>query len=332
MLLPPPPLEPASRAALGAGLDEPPSPRTVQLAAFLSRACGPAALALIHYGSHAQHSGAQPESAHDFFVIVERYAEAYRALASAVRTGYRPRTAALLNHVLPPNVIAVTVPGATPRLFAKCAVLSLADLRRACSARSRDHFVLGRLFQHVQLVWSRDPGSRQSVTDALVAARALTLSWGRPYLPSGFDVDTYCRTLLVTSYAGEIRPEGSERIDALLAAQRETMDLVYRGLLDGLVATRILGRDGKIYTDPDPPGQWAKFRVRMYFRRSKLRATLRWLKYVALYDDWLDYIVQKVARRSGVTVVLTERERRWPLIFLWPKVIRFLRTRPQRND
>jgi hypothetical protein len=53
--------------------------------------------------------------------------------------------------------------------------------------------------------------------------------------------------------------------------------------------------------------------------------------YVALYDDWLDYVVHKVARRSGVAIELSPRERRWPLIFLWPKAIRFLRSRPQRH-
>jgi hypothetical protein len=70
----------------------------------------------------------------------------------------------------------------------------------------------------------------------------------------------------------------------------------------------------------------------MYFRRSKLRATARWVKYVALYDDWLEYILQKVARRSGMAFELSERERRWPLIFLWPKAFRFLRSRPQRRS
>ena len=68
-----------------------------------------------------------------------------------------------------------------------------------------------------------------------------------------------------------------------------------------------------------------------YFRRSKRRATLRWGKYVLLYDDWLEYVVRKVERRSGVAVELTPRERRWPLIFLWPRVLRYLRTRPQRR-
>jgi hypothetical protein len=62
-----------------------------------------------------------------------------------------------------------------------------------------------------------------------------------------------------------------------------------------------------------------------------VRATLRWLKFVALYDDWLGYIIAKIERRSGVVVELTTRERRWPLIFLWPRVIRYVRSRPQRR-
>ncbi len=72
-------------------------------------------------------------------------------------------------------------------------------------------------------------------------------------------------------------------------------------------------------------------RSEWYFRRSKVRATARWAKYVVLYNDWLDYVLRKIARRSGVTLELTARERRWPLIFLWPKAIQYLRSRPQRR-
>lgn len=324
--------DPALRTALAAGLDTPPSPRAAQLTQRLVQAFGPSTVAIIHYGSHAQRSDARPESAHDFFVIVERYAEAYRSLARTVGTRLNPRTAAWLNHVLPPNVISVTDPGVTPVLQAKCAVLSLSHFQRACSARAEDHFVQGRMFQQVQLVWTRDAECRRAVVDAVVEARARTFGWGRAYLPREFDVDTYCRVLLETSFAAEIRPEGRARIDALLTAQAEVVVSIYSCLLQWLADKRIVASRGKVYTDLHPPGAWSKLRAAMYFRRSKLRATARWLKYVALYDDWLDYIVHKVARRSGVSVELTARERRWPLIFLWPKVIRFLRTRPQRRS
>jgi hypothetical protein len=327
--------DPALRDALASGLDSPASSATERLSEFLAAGFGPSAAAIIHYGSHAQHSGAQPESAHDFFVIVDEYNGAYHSLAARVGTSYGPRRAALLNRILAPNVVAITDSNATPPLAAKCAVLSIQEFRRACTARARDHFTQGRLFQHAQLVWTRDARVRDIVVEALVEARARTFCWGRAYLPPRFDVDTYCRVLLETSFGAEVRPEGQERIHALLAAQRETMVRMYAELLRSLADKRILTRDGKVYTDPTPPGPVDRLRTALYFRRSKIRATLRWLKYMALYDDWQDYLLRKLERRSGVRVELTERERRWPLIFLWPKALRYLRylrSRPQRRE
>ena len=43
------------------------------------------------------------------------------------------------------------------------------------------------------------------------------------------------------------------------------------------------------------------------------------------FDDWLDFIVRKARRHTGEDIVLTERERRMPLVFLWPRVIHYLR-------
>src|SRR5262249_48507313 len=88
---------------------------------------------------------------------------------------------------------------------------------------------------------------------------------------------------------------------------------------------------GDEYRQARAPGPPARGFARAWFAWSKLRATLRWLKYVALYDDWLDYVVRKVERKSGVTMELTERERRWPLLFLWPRALRFITRRPRRS-
>lgn len=324
-----PPDEPALRAALLRGVDVPPSEDTVRLATFLARAFGPTTAALIHYGSHAQSSDAQPDSAHDFFVIVDRYADAYESLRSTVAPSYSPRTATALARLLPPNVISLILSEPGRKLRAKCAVLSVRDLRRLCSLRAPDHFTRGPLFQHVQLVWTRDARSRQEALDALLDARVGTIDWSRPYLPSVFNAESYCRRLLETSFAAEIRPEGGERIAALIAAQRDVILPVYDSLLQWLVVSRIVTQEGNVYHLTVPVGLTRRAASRLWFLKSKARATARWLKYVALYEGWLDYIVQKIARRSGRTIVLTERERRWPLIFLWPKVIEYVRTRPQ---
>lgn len=322
--------DPTLREQLATGLDDPPSADTARLANFLARAFGPATVAIIHYGSHAQRSDARPESARDFFVIVDRYASAYRALSAAIHTAYHPRTATVLAHILPPNVVAVTTPD-DPPMHAKCAVLSLGDLRRAGSGRAQDHFTQGRLFQQVQLVWARDEASRRAVMEVLLGVRARTFTWVHPALPARFTTDNYCRTMLETSFAAEIRPEGDERLQVLLDVQRDTLTRIYGALLQQLVSQRILLSSGKVYSLVRPAGLARRLSTALYFRRSKARATLRWLKYIALYDDWLEYIVRKIERRSGVSVTLTPRERRWPLVFLWPKVLHYLRTRPQRH-
>ena len=323
--------DPALRADLAAGLENAPGADATSLAAMLARSFGESTVAIIHYGSHAQHSDARRERAFDFFVIVDRYRAAYDSLARTVGTTFSPRTASLLNRVLPPNVVAVNDHSRVPPLAAKCAVLSLVDLERECSHNARDHFVRGRLFQYVQLAWTRDRDARAMVTNAIISARVGSFTWGRTSLPPAFDAEQYFRALLERSFSGEIRPERGGRIDALLGAQREVVLRVYDALLQQLGRERILEARGNVYQLTNPVRALQALRTDWYFRASKVRATARWMKYVVLYDDWLDYVVRKVARRSGVTIELTARERRWPLIFLWPKAIQYLRSRPQRR-
>ncbi len=311
------------------GLDRPAEGAAADLAGFLAGAFGPSTVAVIHYGSHAQRPDAPAESARDFFVVLDDYAAGYASLSAALDTRFRARTASLLNRLLPPNVLSVTPPGGA--MQAKCAVLSLGSLRRGCSIRAPDQFVRGRLFQQVQMAWTRDPAGREAVEDALLEARRGTFEWVRPFLPPRFDARQYCLTLLRVSYASEIRPEGHERLHVLFEDQRDTLLPAYEALLGDLAARGRLSREPDGYRDPAPPGWLARTGRRLWFARSKLRATLRWGKYVALYDDWLDYVVSKVERRSGVRIELTPRERRWPLLFLWPRAIRFLLTRPQRR-
>jgi hypothetical protein len=43
------------------------------------------------------------------------------------------------------------------------------------------------------------------------------------------------------------------------------------------------------------------------------------------FEGWLDYILRKAARHTGEEIVLTPRERRLPLLFLWPRLFRYLR-------
>ena len=323
--------EPDAIRVLTTDVLEPPAPHAARIAGALAASFGGDCTAVIHYGSHAQQSGARPESAYDFFVIVGDYEAAYAALAESRGLSRSPRTAARLNRILAPNVLAITFPELAPPALAKCAILSQADLAAAVSPTAPDHFTQGRLFQHVQLAWVRDPEARAATLAALAACRARTIEWGLPFLPDTFDAAGYIRALLARSFAAEIRPEADDRVDTLTGAQRTSLAPVYDQLLQRLEQIKIVRKEGDVYRRAMTTDDRERRRWERYFRRSKRRATLRWGKYVLLYDDWLEYVVRKVERRSGVAVELTPRERRWPLIFLWPRVLRYLRTRPQRR-
>lgn len=318
-----------NRSALLADLGGPISQRAARLAEFIARAFGDGTCAVLHYGSHVHGGGAHQDSAYDFFVIADENGPAFRSFTEAMRPRFSAGTATLLSRVLPPNIVAVRLSdpmGAAP-VSAKCAILSAKQFARSCAPGSQDHFTRGRLFQPVRLAWVRDGRSRRMIEDALASARAGTFDWVRPFLPRRFDTEMYVRSLLATSYAGEIRPETSDRAEQLFQSQRAALVGLYEPLLRKLVARgTLLEADGR-YADARPLTRGQRARVIYYFKRSKLRATARWMKYIWLYDGWLDYIHRKVERRGGTVIELTPRERQWPLLFLWPKAIRFLRSR-----
>jgi hypothetical protein len=165
-----------------------------------------------------------------------------------------------------------------------------------------------------------------------VEAHLETFGWVRPWLPPSFDVDGYCRTLLRVSMSREIRPEPEGRAEALWLAQRDELREVYGVLLADLAAAGELHVEAAgTYALARHVGRGERLRKRIYFRWSMVRATLRWFKYVVTFEDWLDYIRHKAERHTGQPIELTQREQRWPLLFLWPRLVRYLRQKDKRR-
>jgi hypothetical protein len=315
----------------GDGLLDAPAPAAARLAEQVATVFGAASLAVIHYGSRAQGRARRADSAFDYFVIVTGYLEAYRAAGSLPGLRCRPRVAALLARVLPPNSMAVHRSGPFGEREAKCLLLSARDFDRECSARARDHFVQTRLAQRVVLAWARDTESASAVLGCVRAARERSFQWVRAFLPPRFDLPGYCLALIQVPFAHEIRAEPKDHPEVLFEAQRAMLLGIYAPVLARLVARGTLAPEGDHYRQRHPPGPIARLRLRAYFRRSRLRTTLRLLKQPFLYDGWLEYLLRKIDRSTGERFDLTERERSRPLIFLWPRVLRYLRSRPQRE-
>jgi len=303
------------------------APEALAAARAVKALGGDAVAAVLFFGSRQTQAAPDRHSAWDFFVVTRGYAPFYRALRRAGASHRPAGLLAFLNSVLTPSVISLALPaleGAPVR--AKCAVVSLAHLRREASAERRDHFILGRLFQPVAILQADVP-EREAILGALVEACRLTITWVRPWLPERFTAEEYCRTLLRVSYGAEIRPEPvARRLQTLWEAQQERMLPVYSVLLRDLACEGELVETAPgTYALARPAAGHERRRLGAYFAWSRVRATTRWAKHVVTFEGWLDYLLRKAERHTGQEIVLTPRERRLPLVFLWPRVFRYLR-------
>ena len=284
--------------------------------------------AVIFFGSHLVNSTPGQHSAADWFVIVDDYHAFYREFSEWF--GYPARFVAWLNRLLPPNVIHIPVAAGTG---IKAVVISERDFARAMGAHAKDHFCKGRLVQKVEVIYARDHEIGGSIDTRLLDARMSTLDWVPLYADEKFTVASYCLAMMQTSYGAEIRPESSGRVLEVIAQQQTSLIESFQPVLDAGVEQGVLARDGHEYRLVQSPGDAQKRRWRWYFRKSKIRATLRWLKYVITFAGWPDYIVRKLERRTGIKVELTDSERRWPLLLMWPKIIRnFIRLQRSKKS
>lgn len=307
-----------------AALRRPPPSEGLRLVRELRRVAGETVRGVILFGSQLVQASPGRHSAWDLVVVVDDYEAFYRRYAEAGHHRRSPRTLAALARILPPNVVAFFPDG--PRgITAKCMILDRRHFARALSSRAPDHFVKGRMVQQVRLLFAADERDRSRIQDLLARARLDVLRWVGPYLEEPFDAGALARRMLQVSYRGEVRPESGDRVAEVFEAQEPVLREMYREVLS---QARDRGRvepagEGR-WRLADPPGAMDGLRVRAYFLRSKLRATVRWLKHVLTFDDWLTYIQRKVERRTGMEIEITPVERRFPLILLWPKVFRVL--------
>ena len=303
----------------------PDDPKLRETAQALAEAGGESVATILLYGSHVQASSPDRWSAYDFLLVTDSYSRFFKKL---VACGHHSRPAwvlTALTHVLAPNIISFDV-GRPDHPPAKCAVVSPRHLRRALRPHSPDHFLKGRVVQRLALVWSRGPAEEEIVTSALREARDGIVGWVRPFLPGPFDLEGFAETMLRVSYRGEIRPESPERVIQVFQAQKDTLVGIARESLEAAAERGEVVEESGTYRWTRRPGKstWAFYTL--YFAVSKARATARWFKYIVTFDGWLDYIIHKIERRGGFEVKVSDRERRWPLIFLWPKAFMVLRS------
>jgi hypothetical protein len=300
----------------------------------LAAMAGDTLVGLVFFGSRRTGAARRDAfSAYDVFVVVEGYRAFYEALRGGGLTGKSPALLALVSGWLPPTQISLRFEDLG--LHVKAAVLRVDTYRRETSEHHRDHFCMGRLCQPTRILHFRDQEARGHLLDGLVWAHRETWRWSRPWLSPTFDARAYGLSVLGTSMRWEVRPEPAGRAGALWEVQEGLQAPVFEALLGELAEAgevAAVPRERGVFAPTRPVGTLEKLRLELYFRRSIVRATSRWLKHTVTFEGWLDYIARKASRHTGEPVVLTDRERRWPGIFLWGRLFAYLRTKNRKGS
>jgi hypothetical protein len=252
---------------------------------------GDAALAVLFYGSCLRQPD-QPASQAlmDFYVLVDDYAGAYRAWLPA-----------LANRLLPPNVFYLENNWQGRTYRAKYAVMSLDQFHAGCLPGARNISIWARFSQPARLVWSRDASIAGRVAVALAQACRTMLASVSPLLPPGADgLDVWLRALKET-YGAELRSERIGRAEAILAAAPHR----YRQ-----IGAMILAEPAPA---PVSPGKiLAEWRSRRL--RGKIVNLLRLIKAAFTFEGGVEYVLWKVQRHSGVSIPVSEWQKRHPIL------------------
>ena len=307
-----------------------PWPEARKLAEGLVETAGPAVCAVLLYGSRLLKTRPDRHSALDFVVIVDDYRAFYRGLGLAGELHRPVSVMTWMAGVLAPNVIAYT-PEDGQAGIAKCLVVSRDHFAKALGPKPPDHFLLGRMVQRIGHLWSASPEVDEWVRAQIDGAHEGVLSWMAPYLEGPVDAESLGRRLLEVCYQGELRPESRGRAGTVFKAQADHFQAALEPGLRKAVDAGLMTRAGDDYTlvRAVPPRE--RRRWRRHFRRSKTRTTLRWLKHSVTFANWVPYVVRKTERHTGRTIRLTLLERKLPVLFLWPRAIYMIVTRPRRE-
>jgi hypothetical protein len=142
------------------------------------------------------------------------------------------------------------------------------------------------------------------------------------------------QTAFRETYAAEMRPETPAAIRGLYLDQPERYARAARLALQALAARgrlRVLAADDPFEVEL-PAGERRGRRRRARMRRplAKLAYVAQLLKTAFTFGDWLPYALWKLERHSGARLVPSERQRRHPILFGMPLLLRALRERALR--
>lgn len=262
--------------------------------------------AVLFYGSCLNPGMAAGSSTSDFYLVVGSYASFYGR-------GWRARINRWLNQVVPPNIFRFKL--------SKYCVISLDDLTHQVSAMASDVYQMGRFSKYMAFATPCDGKTESALIEIFAAAIEQVVERSLPFIAKLTQPVTTRQAIqqaLYLSYRGEPRVEAPDKIDKIFASREEFYTKTFGLLLDRHAVSKewIEKRADGSYHFQQPPTDLIR-QARRFIARSRRRALFRWPKYIWTMRDWPSYMIEKIERAHGLHIELSDRERRYPLVFGW---------------
>ena len=290
-------------------------PARDELIEALHRQHGKGIAAILIYGSYLR---GKRDTLLDFYVLLENYS----AMPS--------RWQGVLAWLLSPNVYQVRCGTGASERRAKYALMTVGRFRHAMRRDFHSYF-WARFAQPSGLLYCRDETTRELVVDAIADAARKFVGRVMPKLDVGFGAADLMKRGLELSYGAELRSEPAAHASGLYAHDAEYYEAILAILATQDLGFEPLGVSGSgskaCYRNLSSAMQRAMSSMAWALRAAagKLLSVLRLLKATFTFEDGFDYVLWKIERHSGVRVEASPRQRRHPLIFGWPVLIRLYR-------
>jgi len=247
-------------------------------------------------------------------------------ICDSYRAAYGRSWLAVANWILPPNVFHVELKPDDESLNdktlrCKVTIISLHDFQRGCSRTRFESYIWGRFAQPTSIIYSRDEQSRSAIEDSLLQAAHTLLQNAVPVLPEQGSLAVLWEQALALSYATELRTESSGRAGELVQSSQELYTTLTRHHADSLGFPFVVyeGDTRLQYKSEINRSKRRLCALAWSLRRGqgKLMSILRVLKALFTFKGALDYFAWKLERHTGEKIVIPDKVRRAPLLFLW---------------
>jgi len=281
-----------------------------QLLGQIKQRYGQGLLAVLIYGSYLR---GKRDTLLDFYVLLDSYASMPKAWQG------------WLAKALPPNVYQIHHGQPPDEIRAKYALLTLGRFENAVRRDFHSYF-WARFAQPCGILYCRDEEVRERVIAAICQSCETFARRVAPRLPQNFDAKQMWAKGLGLTYQCEFRSEPPGHAEKLFGYWPDYYRAVTQTLAgQGLGFELAQNADTFSSTSSDSARRWSPASWWLRRVQGKVLSTLRILKAALTFDGALDYLLWKIQRHSGVYIEPTDLQRKYPVIFAWPLLLRLWR-------